>query len=145
MDAKTRSLSKEQIEQEWFVVSARDEVLGRLAARVAAVLRGKHKPTFTPHADCGDFVIVVDAAKVRLTGKKADEKIRYWHTGYIGHLKSATYGSLLESEPEEVMRRAIKGMLPHNRLGRKMLSKLKIYAGPDHNMEAQKPEPLPER
>ncbi len=145
MDAKTRSLNKEQIEQKWFVVSASDEVLGRLAARIAAVLRGKHKPEFTPHVDCGDFVVVVDAAKVRLTGKKADDKIRYWHTGYPGHLKSASYGTLLESEPEEVVRRAVKGMLPHNRLGRKMLNKLKVYAGPDHKMSAQKPEPLPER
>ena len=145
MDAKTRSLNKEQVEQKWFVVSASDEVLGRLAARIAAVLRGKHKPEFTPHVDCGDFVVVVDAAKVRLTGKKADDKIRYWHTGYPGHLKSASYGTLLESEPEEVVRRAVRGMLPHNRLGRKMLNKLKVYAGPDHKMSAQKPEPLPER
>ncbi len=145
MDAKTRSLNKEQVERKWFVVSARGKILGRLAAQVAAVLRGKHKPGFTPHVDCGDFVIVVDAERVKLTGNKAEDKIRYWHTGYPGHLKSANYGTLLEKEPEEVMRRAIRGMLPHNRLGRKMLSKLKVYAGPDHNMSAQQPEPLPEK
>ena len=145
MDAKTRSVSSEQSDHKWYVVSARGKVLGRLSAQIAAVLRGKHKPSFTPHADCGDFVIVVDAAHVKLTGKKAEDKMRHYHTGYPGHLKSASYGALLESEPEEVIRRAIRGMLPHNRLGRKMLSKLKVYAGPDHNMSAQQPEPLPER
>ena len=144
MDAKTRSVSSEQAEHKWYVVSARGKVLGRLAAQIAAVLRGKHKPSFTPHADCGDFVIVVDAERIELTGKKAEDKIRYWHTGYVGHLKSASYGALLEKEPEEVIRRAVKGMLPHNRLGRKVLSKLKIYAGPDHNQSSQQPEPLPE-
>jgi len=144
MSDTTRSAHPLEVEQKWYVVSAKDKVLGRLAAQVAAVLRGKHKPTYTPHVDCGDFVIITDAESVRLTGRKAERKMRHWHSGYPGHLRSASYGSLLEKEPDKVVWRAVRGMLPHNVLGRKMLSKLKVYAGPEHPHEAQQPEPLPE-
>ncbi|MCD6360284.1 MAG: 50S ribosomal protein L13 [Armatimonadetes bacterium] len=144
MGSKTRSMKAEEVERNWYVVSARGKVLGRLAAQVAAILRGKHKPCYTPHVDCGDFVIVVDAERVRLTGNKREDKMRYWHTGYPGHLKSASYGSLLETEPEKVIRRAVGGMLPHNKLGRAMLRKLKVYRGPDHDHAAQQPQELPE-
>jgi large subunit ribosomal protein L13 len=142
MHNKTVSANPAQVERSWYVVSARDKVLGRLASDIAAVLRGKHRPDYTPHVDCGDFVIVTDAEHVRLTGNKARDKMRYWHTGYIGHLRSKSYGELMETEPEEVIRRAVKGMLPHNTLGRKMLTKLKVYAGSEHPHEAQQPEPL---
>ncbi|MGI5817438.1 MAG: 50S ribosomal protein L13 [Armatimonadota bacterium] len=142
MHNKTVSVNPTEVERNWYVVSARGKVLGRLASDVAAVLRGKHRPDYTPHVDCGDFVIVTDAEHVRLTGNKARDKMRYWHTGYIGHLRSKSYGELLETEPDEVIRRAIKGMLPHNTLGRKMLSKLKVYTGPEHPHAAQQPEPL---
>lgn len=145
MGSKTRSMKAEEVEHNWYVVSARGKVLGRLAAQVATVLRGKHKPCYTPHVDCGDFVIIVDAERVELTGNKREEKIRYWHTGYPGHLKSASYGALLEKEPEKVLRRAVGGMLPKNPLGRAMLRKLKVYRGPDHEHSAQQPEELPEQ
>ncbi|HUS80082.1 MAG TPA: 50S ribosomal protein L13 [Armatimonadota bacterium] len=144
MGQKTRSIKPAEIERNWYVVSARGKTLGRLAAQVAAVLRGKHKPSYTPHLDCGDFVIITDAERVRLTGNKREDKIRHWHTGYPGHLRSASYGSLLEKEPEKVIRRAVQGMLPHNPLGRQVLRKLKVYRGPDHDHGAQQPEPLPE-
>ncbi len=145
MSSKTRSIKAQEVERNWYVVSARGKVLGRLAAQVAAILRGKHKPCYTPHVDCGDFVIVVDAERVRLTGNKRQQKMHYWHTGYPGHLKSVSYGTLLEKNPEEVIRRAVAGMLPHNPLGRSMLRKLKVYRGPDHKHAAQQPQPLPER
>ncbi len=144
MENRTVSARPQEVERNWFIVDADGQILGRLASRVAAVLRGKHKPCYTPHVDCGDHVIVVNAAGVRLTGNKARDKMRYWHTGYIGHLRSRSYGDLIASEPEEVIRRAVRGMLPHNRLGRKMLKKLKVYAGPEHPHQAQQPEPLPE-
>ena len=144
MHNKTVSANPAQVERTWYIVSARGKVLGRLAAEVATILRGKHRPDYTPHVDCGDFVIVTDAEHVRLTGNKLEDKIRYWHTGYIGHLRSRSYGELLEREPEEVIRRAVGGMLPHNTLGRKMLKKLKVYAGSEHPHEAQQPEPLEE-
>ncbi len=145
MQNKTLSANAADIERRWFVVSARGRVLGRLASEIAAVLRGKHRPDFTPHVDCGDHVIVVDADAVRLTGNKAVDKRHYWHTGYPGHLRSKTYAELLETEPEEVIRRAVKGMLPHTPLGRKMLRKLKVYSGSEHPHSAQQPEPLPEK
>lgn len=144
MQDRTLSANPADIERQWFVVSARGKVLGRLATQVAAVLRGKHRPNFTPHVDCGDHVIVLDAERVRLTGNKRVEKMRYTHSGHPGHLRSKSYGELLETEPEEVIRRAVKGMLPHTPLGRKMLSKLKVYRGSEHPHEAQQPEPLPE-
>lgn len=127
------------IEKKWLMVDATDQNLGRLASRIAYILRGKHKPFFTPNADCGDYVIVVNAEKVRLTGKKYTDKIYYWHTGYAGGLKQKTYGELLETEPEKVIYLAVKRMLPKNRLGRKMLKKLKVYRGAEHPHTAQKP------
>ncbi|MBD3292475.1 MAG: 50S ribosomal protein L13 [Armatimonadia bacterium] len=142
MHNKTVSANPAQVERDWYIVSARGKVLGRLASEIAAILRGKHRPDYTPHVDCGDFVIVTDAEHVRLTGNKERDKMRYWHTGYIGHLRSKSYGELLETEPEEVIRRAVKGMLPHNPLGTKMLKKLKVYAGSEHPHQAQQPEPL---
>jgi large subunit ribosomal protein L13 len=129
-------------ERNWLVVDATGKTLGRLATRIADVLRGKTKPEFTPHIDVGDFVIVVNAEKIAVTGKKREDKLYYRHSGYPGGLRSRTLGDMLERRPEEVIRLAVKGMLPRTRLGRAQLRKLKIYAGPDHPHEAQKPEPL---
>ena len=129
-------------ERNWFVVDAAGKTLGRLATRLADQLRGKGKPTYTPHVDTGDFVVVVNAEKIRVTGDKLAAKRYYRHSGYPGGLRSRTLGEMLERRPEEVIRRAVRGMLPRNRLGRKQLTKLKVYAGPDHPHAAQKPEPL---
>lgn len=131
---------KGEVERKWYIVDATNKVLGRLASEIAKKLRGKDKPIFTPHVDTGDFVIVVNAEKVRLTGKKWDRKIYYHHTGYMGGLKGVIAKELLRKKPEELIRHAVKGMLPKNRLGRKLLKKLKVYAGPNHPHEAQKPE-----
>jgi len=140
----TQSAKPAEVEHRWFVVDAADQVLGRLAARLAHVLRGKHKPIYTPHVDTGDFVVVVNAEKVRLTGRKAEQKVYYRHTGYPGHVKSITAAKRLAgAHPERVLEEAVRGMLPKNALGRKMASKLKIYAGPDHPHAAQKPEAFP--
>lgn len=128
-----------EIERDWHVIDADGLVLGRLATEVASLLRGKHKPTFTPHLDTGDHVIVVNAAKVVLTSGKADAKQVHRHSGYPGGLRTETYATLLARKPEDAIRRTVRGMLPKNRLGRQMLRKLKIYAGPDHPHEAQKP------
>ena len=137
----TKSAKPAEVEHRWFVVDATDEVLGRLATRVATVLRGKHRAIFTPHVDTGDYVIVVNAEKVRLTGRKREQKIYYRHTGYTGHLKQITAGKLLDGpHADRVVRRAVRGMLPKNALGRQMFRKLKVYAGPDHPHAAQKPE-----
>lgn len=142
--AATKSVSSDQVERQWYVVDAQDLVLGRLATRIATVLRGKHKPTFTPHADTGDHVIVVNADKVALTGRKRESKTYYRHTGYMGGIKSITADKLLASaHSDRVVRNAVRGMLPHNSLGRQMLSKLRVYAGPDHPHASQKPEELP--
>ena len=130
---------KEDVTRQWFVVDAGGLPLGRVAVEVAKLLRGKHKPTFTPHVDCGDHVIVVNAEKCVLTGGKAEEPIR-WHSGYPGGLKSITRGKLLAKSPIKALRRAVKGMLPHNKLGDALITKLRIYAGPEHNHQAQKPE-----
>jgi large subunit ribosomal protein L13 len=124
------------------LVDAKGLVLGRLASEVAKLLRGKHNPAFSPHLDCGDFVVVVNAAEVRLTGKKREQKVYYRHTGYPGGVRQVSAGRLLGSRPEEVVRRAVKGMLPKNRLGRDLLGKLKVYAGQSHPHEAQRPVPL---
>jgi large subunit ribosomal protein L13 len=129
-------------ERAWWVVDASGQVLGRLAAQVAHVLRGKHKPTFAPHKDEGDFVVVVNAAKVRLTGNKRNVKIWYRHSGYPGGLKEVGYWKLMEERPDAAVEKAIRGMLPHNRLGRSMARKLKVYRGPDHPHAAQKPQPM---
>jgi large subunit ribosomal protein L13 len=129
-------------ERNWLVVDATGQTLGRLATQVANALRGKRKPVFTPHVDVGDFVIVVNAAKVAVSGNKRQEKLYRRHSGYPGGLRSRTLGELLERRPEEVIRLAVRGMLPRTRLGRAQLRKLKIYAGPDHPHAAQKPEPM---
>jgi large subunit ribosomal protein L13 len=139
---KTESAKAGDIQRGWFIVDAQDVVLGRLSTRVASVLRGKHKPTFTPHADTGDFVIVVNADKVKVTGNKEKQK-KYWHyTGYIGGAKSITLEKQRAEHPERIISHAVKGMLPKGPLGRKMLKKLKVYAGESHPHKAQKPEPL---
>jgi large subunit ribosomal protein L13 len=131
-----------EIERGWYVIDAEGLVLGRLATEVARLLRGKHKPTFTPNLDTGDFVVIVNADKVVLTSSKAETKLIHTHSGYPGGIKTRTYGDLLAKKPEDAVRRSIKGMLPKNRLGRAMISKLKIYRGPTHPHGAQKPEPL---
>ena len=127
----------------WYVVDAQDKVLGRLASRIAMVLRGKTKPTFTPHIDTGDFVVVVNAAQVQMTGRKLDNKFYYHHSGFPGGIKEISARKLLQKKPEEILRHAVRGMLPKNSLGRQLLKKLKIYAGTDHPHEAQRPAPLP--
>jgi len=138
----TVSAKKETVERKWFVVDAQDIVLGRLATNVASILRGKNKPIYTPHVDTGDFVVIVNAEKVQLTGKKLDNKVYYHHTNYPGGLKSITAGKLLKEKPEEVIIAAVKGMLPKNPLGRDMIHKLKVYAGAEHPHAAQMPEKL---
>ncbi len=139
----TQSAKPAEVERRWYVVDADDQVLGRLATAVASRLRGKHHPLFTPHADTGDFIIVVNAEKVKLTGRKREQKIYYRHTGYTGHVKSITAGKLLASaHADRVIRNAVRGMLPHNSLGRQMFRKLKVYCGPNHPHEAQQPEVL---
>jgi len=145
---KTTMARKEQvrsgeIEQKWYVVDADGEVLGRLATRIAMILRGKNKPIFTPHVDVGDFVVVVNAEKVALTGRKLEDKLYYRYSGWVGGMKSASVQEVLDKDPTKVLHHAVRGMLPKSRLGRAQLSKLKVYAGPDHPHEAQVPEPFP--
>jgi len=139
---KTYQAKKEELKHQWYLVNAEGKVLGRLASELAKILRGKHKPTFTPHVDTGDFVVVVNAEKVGLTGKKLKDKIYYRHTGYPGGIKEVSAEKLLAKKPTELIRRAVKGMLPKNSLGRQMLRKLKVYAGPNHPHKAQNPVPL---
>jgi len=139
---RTYMAKEHEVDKKWYVVDARGKTLGRLASQVAAVLRGKHKPTYTPHVDSGDYVIVINAKDVRLTGKKLDKKIYYRHSRYPGGLKMRTAGEMLETRPEKMIELAVWGMLPHNRLGRRQFRKLKVYAGPEHPHQAQKPEPL---
>jgi large subunit ribosomal protein L13 len=142
MNSKTYTLRESEIERRWYVVDAADETLGRLASRIARLLEGKHKPTFTPNLDSGDHVIVVNASKVAVTRDKLQSKLYRRHSGYPAGYKEETLGHLLERRPEEVIRRAVKGMLQHNKLGAQQLRKLKVYAGPDHPHEAQQPELL---
>ena len=130
------------IERKWYVVDAADQTLGRLASQVASVLRGKNKPTYTPSMDTGDYVIVVNADKIKVTGKKLDQKIYYRHSDYVGGMKETTLKELLAKKPEDVITFAVKGMLPKGPLGRQMIKKLHVYAGPEHNHAAQKPEVL---
>jgi len=130
-----------EVEKKWYIIDASDKPLGRVAARVAAILRGKHKPTFTPHVDCGDYVIIINASKAVLTGKKLEQKEYIRHTGYIGGLKRVKYSDLMEQRPEKAFMLAVKGMLPHTSLGADMLKKLRVYKGEAHENEAQKPEP----
>ena len=139
---KTFVAKEQDITKKWYLVDAEERILGRLATQIAIRLRGKHKPIFTPHADTGDFIVVVNAEKIALTGKKWDNKIYYRHSGYVGGLKQISAKKLLEKKPEEIIRFAVKRMLPKNSLGRRQLKKLKIYAGPDHPHEAQKLEKL---
>ncbi|NLY78287.1 MAG: 50S ribosomal protein L13 [Tissierellia bacterium] len=129
-----------EIERKWYVIDAEGKVLGRLASEIAKILSGKNKPTYTPHVDTGDFVIVINADKIKLTGNKLDQKYHRYHTGYPGGLKSITYREMMAKRPERVVELAVKGMLPKNKLGRKMFKKLKVYSGPEHKHEAQKPE-----
>jgi large subunit ribosomal protein L13 len=140
---KTYNAKPGEIERNWYVVDADGQTLGRLATQIADTLRGKRKPQYTPHVDTGDFVVVVNAEKIRVTGKKLDEKLYHRHSGYPGGLRSRPLRDELERRPTEVLRKAVKGMLPRNRLGRAQLTKLKIYAGPDHPHGAQAPKPLP--
>lgn len=142
MGNRTKFFTKEQAEPVWYLVDAKDQVLGRLATRVAAVIRGKHKPTFTPNADMGDFVIVVNAEKVRLTGDKMRAKPIRHHTGYMGGLKETTPEKVLAKHPTRLVEWAVRGMLPKSRLGDRLFTKLKVYAGPDHPHQAQCPRPL---
>lgn len=130
------------IDRKWLVIDAADVVLGRLASQTAQLLRGKHKPIFTPHADTGDFVIIVNAEKIVLTGNKREQKFAYRHSGYPGGLKKTPYYALLESKPERAVEMAVRGMLPHNKLGRQIMTKLKVYAGPEHPHAAQQPKPF---
>ncbi len=139
---KTYVAKPGEIERNWFVVDATDKTLGRLATRIASILRGKHKPQFTPHVDVGDFVIVVNAGKIKVTGRKLDQKLYYRHTGYPGGLKSISLREQLSRYPRRVIEAAVKGMLPRGRLGRRMFKKLKVYEGAEHPHEAQQPEPL---
>jgi large subunit ribosomal protein L13 len=139
---KTYQATPQDRERVWYVVDAEGKTLGRLATQIADVLRGKRKPTYTPHVDVGDFVIVVNAEKVAVTGDKREKKLYWRHSGYPGGIRSRTLGDMLEKRPEEVIRKAVKGMLPRNRLARQQLRKLKVYAGPEHPHQAQTPEKL---
>jgi len=139
---KTYQAKKEEVDRKWYLVNAEGKVLGRLSTELVKVLKGKNKPTYTPHLDTGDFVVVVNAGKVTLTGKKMKDKIYYHHTGYPGGIKEMNAEKLLAKKPTEMIRMAVKGMLPKNSLGRQMIRKLKIYAGPNHPHDAQKPVPL---
>ncbi|MBI2877875.1 MAG: 50S ribosomal protein L13 [Candidatus Tectomicrobia bacterium] len=139
---KTFSANKEDVDRRWYLVEAQGKVLGRLATEVARVLRGKHKPIFTPHVDTGDHVIIINAEKVQLTGRKLEEKLYYRYSGYPGGLTSMTAKKMLQVKPERLVELAVRGMLPKNRLSRAVLKKLKVYAGPEHPHAAQKPEPF---
>jgi len=140
---KTAHLNKDTVERHWYVVDAEGMVLGRLATRIATVLRGKHKATFSPHVDGGDFVIVTNAEKVRVTGRKAEQKTYYRHTGYPGGMRRTLLHEMLEKHPDRVIRKAVWGMLPKGPLGRRQIRKLKVYAGAEHPHQAQQPDPLP--
>ena len=138
----TFQVKKEQIKRGWYLVDAEGEILGRLASKIASVLRGKDKPIFTPHLDTGEFVVVINAGKVKLTGRKLQEKKYYHHSGYPGGIKFITAKELIQKKPEELIRKAVRGMLPKNRLGRKLLKKLKVYSGHDHPHQAQQPKKM---
>lgn len=139
---KTFNANPATVQRDWFVVDAAGKTLGRLASEIAVRLRGKHKPEYTPHVDTGDYIVVINAQQVRVTGKKLKDKVYYHHTGYIGNMKSITLGKLLQEHPERAIEYAVKGMLPRNPLGRAMFKKLKVFAGPEHRHEAQQPQPL---
>lgn len=139
---KTISAKPASVSRDWYVVDATGKTLGRLASEVAKRLRGKHKPAYTPHVDTGDYVIVVNAGKVRVTGAKMSDKMYYRHSGYIGNMRRMSLGKMIETTPERVIESAVKGMMPKNPLGRAMFKKLKVYGGPNHRHEAQQPQPL---
>ena len=141
---KTWNAKAEDVERRWYLVDAEGQTLGRLATRIADTLRGKRKPQYTPHVDSGDFVVVVNAEKIAVTGTKLDDKLYYRHSGYPGGLRQRTLREQLERRPTEVIRKAVKGMLPRNKLASRQITKLKVYAGPEHPHAAQNPEPLPE-
>ncbi len=138
----TYAVKQTDIQRKWYLVDAQGQVLGRLASRVAQILRGKHKPLYSPHLDVGDHVVVINAEKIRVTGKKFSQKQYYYHTGYPGGLRSVPFSKCLSEKPTRVLEKAIKGMLPHNKLGRKMFGKLRVYAGPEHPHRAQQLESL---
>ncbi len=140
--SQTPVLKKEEVKRNWYVIDAKGKVLGRLASLIAQRLRGKHRPDFSPHVDCGDFIVVINVDQIKLTGKKLDQKIYWRHSGYMGGIKLTPAKKMLANKPEEVLRLAVKRMLPKNRLGRKMLKKLKIYRGPNHPHTAQNPQTL---
>ncbi len=142
MADKTFSPTLADIQRQWFVVDAQGRTLGRLASEISRILRGKHKPTYAPHMDMGDHVIVINAEKIQVTGRKAEQKIYYRHTGYPGGIKETPYARMLAKHPERILKKAVWGMLPHNVLGRRIFKKLRVYAGPDHRHTAQKPQPL---
>ena len=139
---KTFNAKAETVKRDWYVVDASGKTLGRIASEIARRLRGKHKAEFTPHVDTGDYIVVVNAEKVRISGKKATDKMYHHHTGYIGNMRSFSFQKMLERSPQDIITIAVKGMLPKNPLGRAMLGKLKVYAGPTHNHQAQQPQPL---
>ncbi|MFQ5446745.1 MAG: 50S ribosomal protein L13 [Saprospiraceae bacterium] len=139
---RTQSAKKEEVQRNWYVVDAEGQTAGRLFSRIASVLRGKHKPSFTPHVDTGDYVIVINAEKIRFTGNKLDQKVYLRYTGYPGGQRSETVRSLMERKPEAVIEKGVRGMLPKNKLGRAMIKKLYVYAGSEHPHAAQKPEPF---
>ena len=139
MTKSTISAKKETVERDWYVIDATDKVLGRLSTEIADMLRGKKKPCYTPHVDTGDHVVVINAEKVKVTGNKFDDKMYYKHSGYIGNLKSINFAKLQAKRPEQIIEKAVKGMMPKNRLGNAMIKKLHVYQGPEHNHHAQKP------
>ena len=139
---KTFSAKKHDIDRNWYLVDAQNKTLGRLSTEIANRLRGKHKPIYTPHVDTGDYIVVVNASKIRVTGKKMTDKVYYRHTGYIGNLKSENLETMLEKYPEKVLMKSVRGMLPKSKLGRAMIKKLRVFSGPDHTHIAQEPEPL---
>ncbi|NLM98064.1 MAG: 50S ribosomal protein L13 [Halanaerobiaceae bacterium] len=132
----------DEVDRQWYVVDATDKTLGRLATRIAEILRGKHKPIYTPHIDTGDYVIVINAEKIKLTGNKWQQKKYYRHSGYPGGIKETTYEKLVQKKPEFIIEKAVRGMIPHNKLGRQMIKKLKVYSGPEHPHQAQQPVEL---
>ena len=139
---KTFSAKKHDIDRNWYLVDAQNKTLGRLSTEIAKRLRGKHKPIYTPHVDTGDYIVVVNASKIRVTGNKMTDKVYYKHTGYIGNLKSENLETMLEKYPERVLMKSVRGMLPKNKLGRAMIKKLRVFAGPEHTHIAQQPESL---
>ena len=139
---KTFSAKNHDIDRNWYLVDAQNKTLGRLSTEIASRLRGKHKPIYTPHVDTGDYIVVVNASKIRVTGKKMTDKVYYKHTGYIGNLKSENLETMLEKYPEKVLMKSVRGMLPKSKLGNAMIKKLRVFAGPEHTHIAQEPEPL---